>query len=1063
MSARKIQMKILEAEPNRRGDLFGRLMEDLFASLGYEQFRLNIHKSGREVDLQARHRTEPRRLVAECKATGEPIGGSDLNKFYGVVDVEKRKLQSGLEMAAYFVSLSGFTETAVEQELDAGNLRFVRLNGEDVASELVTGRIIVPQAKAIELAGRCCAGQGDELASEETADLLAHELGWIWAVYFGKQKERTSFALIYADGEALPHKLAQSVIRDDKAAGGELHTLSLITPLGKSPVPEQEVERAKDAYAAYVGRECGEIQLEGLPADQDVGSRRLKLENIFVPLHLAPSRSIDRPTSLSQADPEKSRKKPKAPSPKMDRKRLSIGRVLSRFHRIVVLGLPGGGKSTLLKRIAVAYAFPQRRKLIHDQLPDKDWIPLFIRCRQLDKLVRSPITEIISDLRKRAELTDDLDRPFRSLISDGLHRGNALLLVDGLDEISDEGDRVAFVQQLRVFLATYPGVGVVITCREAGFRVIGGALADQCTQLSLADLSDSEITELTVAWHKEVVGQKPEVVADAQRLAQTICKTDRVRRLAQNPLLLTTLLLVKRWVGQLPTRRSVLYGKAVEVLLMTWNVEGHDPIDPDEALPQLEFVAFQMTRERTQTISLRKLKEILSSARAQMPEILGYTKISVQEFIERVELRSSLLMLSGFEVEAGTLYPTYEFRHLTFQEYLTARSIVEGHYPNRKDSDTLLTLLGHHIAEQNWQEVVLLAAVLAGRKAQPLIQLLTEQAQKFAPEVRDVSQKQMTPPGLLAQCITDEVQLSPGVLEEAMKWIAHRDDRTGLAGKIYTSKYADVFKEVCLRELRTSEADLLSIGGLVSEYMLASLDWPTELEKLREPIDRLFATEDPNEKATACLASMDIGWSFFPQTDQPKENSQSVASILRSWLGKVIALVPSEDRHLAFSAMWAVVWLGKALKWNPTDHPQLFGDLLTAWQRWSQPEIRYIAAWAITSIPVINRDLRPYGSPGVKTLEFISSKEHGRTEDDLDDMISDAESNAALTVAFYAGAPWNDEQLASRIGSHGGPGSDENALQMLKEMGEIGERRIAELEARETNLAVRNIQPPPSS
>lgn len=41
-------IRILEKDNNRRGDLVGRLLADLFVALGYDQPRLNIHKSGRE-------------------------------------------------------------------------------------------------------------------------------------------------------------------------------------------------------------------------------------------------------------------------------------------------------------------------------------------------------------------------------------------------------------------------------------------------------------------------------------------------------------------------------------------------------------------------------------------------------------------------------------------------------------------------------------------------------------------------------------------------------------------------------------------------------------------------------------------------------------------------------------------------------------------------------------------------------------------------------------------------------------------------------------------------------
>src|SRR5260370_34279299 len=73
-------IRILEKDNNRRGDLFGRLMADLFVALGYDQPRLNVHKSGRELDLEADHRLEPRRAIGECKATADPIGGGALEK-----------------------------------------------------------------------------------------------------------------------------------------------------------------------------------------------------------------------------------------------------------------------------------------------------------------------------------------------------------------------------------------------------------------------------------------------------------------------------------------------------------------------------------------------------------------------------------------------------------------------------------------------------------------------------------------------------------------------------------------------------------------------------------------------------------------------------------------------------------------------------------------------------------------------------------------------------------------------------------------------------------------------
>lgn len=110
-------LRLLAAAPGERGDLFTTLIQDLFFALGYGEFRLNVHKSGREIDIIGNHRLERRTLLAECKAQEAKIGGDDLNKFLGILTRERAK--AAAPIGAYFVSLSGFTETAIEQEIQS--------------------------------------------------------------------------------------------------------------------------------------------------------------------------------------------------------------------------------------------------------------------------------------------------------------------------------------------------------------------------------------------------------------------------------------------------------------------------------------------------------------------------------------------------------------------------------------------------------------------------------------------------------------------------------------------------------------------------------------------------------------------------------------------------------------------------------------------------------------------------------------------------------------------------------------------------------------------------------
>jgi restriction endonuclease Mrr len=138
-------IEILEKDKNKKGDLFGRLMADLFHALGYGEIRLNIHKTGREIDLQAKHRTESKIAIAECKAHATAIGGDDVNKFIGVYDAEKRKIEKGKDKSTvgYFISLSGYKETTIEQENECDNERVILVKPEKIVQELIDGRILV--------------------------------------------------------------------------------------------------------------------------------------------------------------------------------------------------------------------------------------------------------------------------------------------------------------------------------------------------------------------------------------------------------------------------------------------------------------------------------------------------------------------------------------------------------------------------------------------------------------------------------------------------------------------------------------------------------------------------------------------------------------------------------------------------------------------------------------------------------------------------------------------------------------------------------------------------------
>ena len=76
------QIKLLASRSNERGDLFTRLVKDLFYTLGYDNLRCDVARTGREIDILGVHRYEPRGIVAECKAHVKKMGGKKGSKVH---------------------------------------------------------------------------------------------------------------------------------------------------------------------------------------------------------------------------------------------------------------------------------------------------------------------------------------------------------------------------------------------------------------------------------------------------------------------------------------------------------------------------------------------------------------------------------------------------------------------------------------------------------------------------------------------------------------------------------------------------------------------------------------------------------------------------------------------------------------------------------------------------------------------------------------------------------------------------------------------------------------------
>ena len=490
---------------------------------------------------------------------------------------------------------------------------------------------------------------------------------------------------------------------------------------GRFYFPSREVNlsiEASDRYLDYLRRTYTDIQLDGLPADGHVGSRRFPLDSLYVPARFR--RRITENTAFAGAITAESTPQTTEPC---------AAPFETKSHAVVLAG-PGCGKTTYMKKVISDHVSGTCADGLY---------PLLIRCRSLNERADLSIMGILQDQPATAEFPIDpaLRQAFCDMVCATLQLGGVLLLIDGLDEISDGGKRSQFIQQLDTFSSTYSQNRILVTSRFAGYDDYTKSGLSGFEVLEIDDFTDEDIQGLCVNWHHAVINNTEETTARALDLAKTIINHNRIKSLAKNPLLLTTLLLVQRRVGRLPTKRAALYEEAIKVLLETWNQEGHAPMDLDLSICKLAYIAYRMSCRGINQITREELLEYLYDARTDVSRKLSYDSISPEDFLKRTEQRSSILIRVGFKTDesTGKLHEIYEFQHLTFQEYLTAVAVKEKYYPGAGRSDRAIDVLKNPDGLNAFDpvhmknEVVLLTAAMIGWDAEDIAQFLTEQLQ----------------------------------------------------------------------------------------------------------------------------------------------------------------------------------------------------------------------------------------------------------------------------------------------------------------------------------------------
>lgn len=189
---------------------------------------------------------------------------------------------------------------------------------------------------------------------------------------------------------------------------------------------------------------------------------------------------------------------------------VSIGKALSKHPRLVVLGDPGSGKSTLLRYLALISArdLAEGRRLVQDRLGSAEprRLPILLPLRQIGRFLQARPDEgtegharlieylIAALASERIELPKDFFDPW-------LTGGDALILLDGLDEVVDPGLRRRVSRLVESFTQTYPRCRYVVTSRIVGYTD-AARLGESYAVTTMLDFSREDIARFLGNWHR---------------------------------------------------------------------------------------------------------------------------------------------------------------------------------------------------------------------------------------------------------------------------------------------------------------------------------------------------------------------------------------------------------------------------------------------------------------------------------------------------------------------------------------------------------------------------------
>jgi hypothetical protein len=481
---------------------------------------------------------------------------------------------------------------------------------------------------------------------------------------------------------------------------------------------QQVIFRASGQYSKNYRERHGTLKVLGM-------REPVALDSVYVAVQFLDDAAI-RDFASIEALEQTYRKKQRRGFQSRERRHQSGIEVANQTQYLMVLGGPGVGKSTFLRKVGL--------ETLNDD-PDRTFkhqcIPVFIDLKEF----RRGKINLLQAIAHEFSICGFPEA--EGFAREALEQGKLLVLLDGLDEVPTE-HMTGAIASIQNFVDHYDRNRYIASCRIAAYR----HNFRRFTDVRIADFDDDQLHNFVTNWFR----------GEPERGQECLLKLmsdehGATRELAHTPLLLTLTCLLYQRAGQFPTNRATLYEKALRVFLEEWAGEkgihqeslyrGLDTKRKELMLAEIAYEAFVEDRLFLSRRELaRKIEELLGEMLPDEPMIDG------------------VAVLRSVEVQHGILVEraegVYSFSHLTLQEFLTAQHVVER-------PSLIRELISNHLADPRWREVFLLLAGL--KQADDLLLQMEQQVNRYiqTPNLRQLL--------LWADQITDQApgHYKPGV------------------------------------------------------------------------------------------------------------------------------------------------------------------------------------------------------------------------------------------------------------------------------------------------------------